>query len=117
MIEFDKDMHVLLVDDDKDLLAALTQAYELSDISVRPYRSAVDALKDVDSGLNGVELDGLEFFRKVKAIDPEIPVIIMTGHADVPMVLSVLKEGVFSFLAKPIVTEELITTSQRGLIS
>ena len=123
MIEFDKDMHVLLVDDDKDLLAALTQAYELSDISVRPYRSAVDALKDVDSGLNGVivtdvrmpELDGLEFFRKVKAIDPEIPVIIMTGHADVPMVLSVLKEGVFSFLAKPIVTEELITTSQRAL--
>ena len=125
MIEFDKDMHVLLVDDDKDLLAALTQAYELSDMSVKPYRNAVEALKEIDRGLKGIivtdvrmpEMDGLDFFRKVKAIDPEIPVIIMTGHADVPMVLSVLKEGVFSFLAKPIVTEELISTSQRALES
>ena len=118
-------MDVLLVDDDKDLLAALTQAYELSDMSVNPYRSAMDALKDIDSGLKGIivtdvrmpEMDGLEFFRKVKAIDPGIPVIVMTGHADVPMVLSVLKEGVFSFLAKPIVTDELISTSQRALDS
>jgi len=86
-------------------------------------RNAVDALKEIDAGINGVivtdvrmpEMDGLEFFRTVKSIDPEIPVIIMTGHADVPMVLSVLKEGVFSFLAKPIVTEELISTSQRAL--
>jgi len=125
MIEFDKNMDVLLVDDDKDLLAALTQAYELSDMSVNPYRSAMDALKDIDSGLKGIivtdvrmpEMDGLEFFRKVKAIDPGIPVIVMTGHADVPMVLSVLKEGVFSFLAKPIVTDELISTSQRALDS
>lgn len=125
MIELDKDMHVLLVDDDKDLLAALTQAFELSDMSVKPYRCAVTALKNINSGLKGIvvtdvrmpELDGLEFFRKIKAIDPEIPVIIMTGHADVPMVLSVLKEGVFSFLAKPIVTEELISTSQRALDS
>ena len=125
MIEIDKDMQVLLVDDDKDLLAALTQAYDLSDMAVKPYRTAIDALKDIDAGLKGIivtdvrmpEMDGLEFYRKVKDIDPDIPVIVMTGHADVPMVLSVLKEGVFSFLAKPIVTEELISTSQRALAS
>jgi len=40
MIEIDKDMQVLLVDDDKDLLAALTQAYDLSDMAVKPYRNA-----------------------------------------------------------------------------
>lgn len=125
MIDFDNDMHVLLVDDDKDLLGALTQAYELSDVSVKPYRSATEALKDIDAGLKGIivtdvrmpEMDGLEFYRKIKKIDPDIPVIVMTGHADVPMVLSVLKEGVFAFLAKPIVTEELISTSQRALDS
>jgi len=52
--------------------------------------------------------------KKIHNIDPTIPVIVMTGHADVPMVLSALKDGVFDFLAKPIITQDLIASAQRA---
>lgn len=117
------DMQIILVDDDADLLAALSEAYELSDISVRPFRSALEALKVITPELEGAivtdvrmpDMDGIELFQKVREIDSKIPVVMITGHADVPMVLSMLKEGVFDFLDKPLNVEELMASSQRAL--
>jgi len=117
------DMHIILIDDDQDLLNALSEAYELADISIRPFQNPAKALKSINSGLTGAvvtdvrmpEMDGIDLFRKVQEIDPKIPVILITGHADVPMVLSMLKEGVFDFLSKPLNIEDLIATSLRAL--
>lgn len=115
-------MSVILVDDDKDLIEALGQAFELEDINVKSFRNPVKALKAIDDSFKGTivtdvrmpEMDGLDLFKKIYAIDPQIPVIVMTGHADVPMVLSSLKDGVFDFLAKPIATKELISSAIRA---
>ena len=115
-------MNVILIDDDKDLIQALQQALELEDIQVQCFRNPAKALKKITDDFDGAiitdvrmpEMDGLNLFKKIQMIDPEIPVIVITGHADVPMILSSIKEGVFDFLAKPVSTEQLITSAIRG---
>jgi len=114
--------NVILIDDDKDLIEALQQAFELEDINVQCFRNPIKALKVIDDDFDGTivtdvrmpEMDGLDLFKKINAIDPQIPVIVMTGHADVPMVLSSLRNGIFDFLAKPVSTEHLISSVIRG---
>lgn len=118
----DRTLNVILIDDDKDLIAALSQAYELADFNVQSFRNPVQALKHIHDGFDGAvvtdvrmpEMDGLDLYKRINKIDPKLPVIVMTGHADVPMVLSTLKEGIFDFLAKPIATEELISATRRA---
>lgn len=115
-------MNVILIDDDVDLIQALQQAFELEDMSVQSFRNPLKALKAIRADFDGAivtdvrmpEMDGLDLFKKIQAIDPKIPVIVMTGHADVPMVLSSLRDGVFDFLAKPVSTDQLISSVRRG---
>ena len=117
------DLQVVLIDDDATLLKALSQALNLEDIKVVAFSNPVEALATVSDELEGVvisdirmpQMDGLDLFKAVHAIDKDIPVMLITGHADVPMVLSSLREGVFDFLAKPINTDDLIASTKRAL--
>ena len=67
------DMHIILIDDDQDLLTALSEAYELADIIIKPFQNPAKALKSINPGLTGAvvtdvrmpEIDGIELFRKV----------------------------------------------------
>ena len=119
----ENDLHVVLIDDDNTLLKALSQALELEDIKVVAFNNPEEALKEISQDLDGIvisdirmpQMDGIDLFRSIRAIDKDIPVILITGHADVPMVLSTLKEGAFDFLAKPINTDDLIVSAQRAL--
>ena len=112
-----------MIDDDNTLLKALSQALELEDIKVEAFNNPEEALKEIAQDLDGIvisdirmpQMDGIDLFRSIRAIDKDIPVILITGHADVPMVLSTLKEGAFDFLAKPINMDDLIISAQRAL--
>lgn len=123
MTQSHTDIRVHLVDDDKILLKALTQAFELDNIDVVSFDNPVSLLEQVHQGFSGVivtdvrmpQLNGLELFAKVKEIDPEIPVIIMTGHADVPMVLKALRDGVFDFVSKPLDSDHLLASARRAM--
>jgi len=120
-----KPMQVLLIDDDAPLLSALSQSFELAELDVQTSMDPVASLNEINRDFSGIiisdirmpKLDGISLFRQIKEIDPEIPVIIMTGHSDVPMVLSSLREGVFDFFAKPIDTDELLASARRALES
>lgn len=115
-------MTILLIDDDDTLRAMLRQAFELEDMAVEVTGDPHSALTRVTAEFDGVVvtdvrmpgIDGLELFRRVHAIDPEIPVIVMTGHADVPMVLDALKQGVFDFIPKPFAVDHMIASVRRA---
>lgn len=117
------DVPILLVDDDDALRNALVQSFQLADLAVEAFADGAAALSRLSAGFDGAvvsdirmpRMDGLELFRQVAAIDPEIPVILMTGHADVPMAVSALKSGVFDFIAKPFATDHLIASARRAL--
>ena len=59
-------------------------------------------------------MDGLELFDRLHGIDPELPVILLTGHADVPMAVSALKQGAYDFLSKPIGADALLAAVGRA---
>lgn len=119
--EFAKE--VILIDDDRTVLKALTQSFEIADIPVRPFESATDALDKISPKFSGVVvsdirmpgLDGTELLSRIRALDRDLPVILITGHADVPMVLGQLKKGAFDFLTKPVNRDELILSVERAL--
>lgn len=123
MSEFVSRQHIIFVDDDDALRAATTQSLELADIEVRAFADAENALAEIDARFVGAvvtdirmpRLDGLEFFARIRAIDPDIPVILITGHADVPMAIGALKSGAFDFLAKPYATDHLLAAVRKAL--
>ncbi|WP_374293704.1 sigma-54-dependent transcriptional regulator [Sphingomonas sp.] len=116
-------MRVLLVDDDTTLRGALAQSFELAGIEVEPHADPLGALATIDADFAGMVvtdirmpgMDGTELFRRIAAIDTDIPVILMTGHGDVPMAVAALKQGAFDFIAKPFAADHLIASAQRAL--
>ncbi|WP_242123494.1 sigma-54 dependent transcriptional regulator [Sphingobium sp. Sx8-8] len=115
--------HLLLIDDDDALRSALAQSFDLADIPVTCFADAAEALAQLDAKFTGAvisdirmpRMDGLELFRRISAVDHQIPVILMTGHGDVAMAVSALKQGAFDFIAKPFATDHLIAAARRAL--
>ena len=54
-------------------------------------------------------MNGLQLFERIKAIDPELPVLLVTGHGDVDLAVAALKDGVYDFISKPFDGERLAT--------
>ncbi|WP_448663166.1 sigma-54-dependent transcriptional regulator [Sphingomonas sp. CJ20] len=113
---------VALVDDDADLRAALTQLLVLAGHSVQPFVDAASALQKIDRDFPGVVvsdvrmpgMSGVDFFHRLRGIDPELPVILMTGHGDVAMAVEAIKAGAWDFLTKPFAGEALAAALQRA---
>lgn len=111
-----KPVPVFLVDDDAELLRATGQTLELAGFDVSLFSSAASALARLDRDFSGVivsdirmpGLDGLELFERVRAMDAELPVILMTGHGDIPMAVKAIRDGVYDFVAKPFATDRLL---------
>ena len=112
---------VRLVDDDEDLRLAQVQTLRIAGFAVEPFASAAEALEGMTADYPGAVLsdvrmpgmDGLELFDRLHGIDPELPVILLTGHADVPMAVSALKQGAYDFLSKPIGADALLAAVGR----
>ena len=54
-------------------------------------------------------MSGLQLFERIKALDPELPVLLVTGHADVDLAVAALKDGAYDFISKPFDGERLAT--------
>lgn len=114
---------VRLVDDDEDLRAAQVQTLQMAGLQVEDFGLAEDALKGVTRDYPGVVLsdvrmpgmDGLQLFQRLHAIDPELPVILLTGHGDVPMAVAALKAGAYDFLTKPVSRNVLLAAVNRAV--
>lgn len=110
------DLQVVLVEDDQALREATMQALDLEGALVRGFSDAGTALRSLTSEFPGVVvtdirmpgMDGLEFFARLRAIDPDLPVILTTAHGDVEMAVEAMKEGAADFLTKPYSSVELI---------
>ncbi|MCD0506051.1 sigma-54-dependent transcriptional regulator [Bordetella petrii] len=115
-------IEVVFVDDDTDLLQATVQTLRLHDMHVRPHASAATALQDLDREFGGVlvtdvrmpGIDGLQLFERVRAIDADIPVILISGHLDVPLAVQAMHDGAYDVINKPYPGELLIAAIARA---
>lgn len=100
---------VLLVDDEQDFLDALSERMRARDMEVTTSRSAADALKKAKKepydaivlDLMMPEMDGLEALQEIKKNNPDLQVILLTGHATVEKGVEAMKLGATDFLEKP----------------
>lgn len=114
---------VLFVEDDEMLRFATVQALELAGLTVRAFAGAEAALAALTPDFDGAivsdirmpRMDGLQLLARVRALDADLPVILVTGHGDVPMAVSALRDGAFDFLTKPFATDHLVATIARAL--
>ncbi|WP_277981987.1 sigma-54-dependent transcriptional regulator [Sphingomonas phyllosphaerae] len=116
-------LRVVLIDDDEGLRAALADSFTIAGIEVDPYGDARTALGQLDAEFRGIvvsdirmpKMDGHALFEAIAARDPELPVILMTGHGDIAMAVAALKQGAFDFIAKPFAADHLIASARRAL--
>ncbi|MGH6761152.1 MAG: sigma-54-dependent transcriptional regulator [Phyllobacterium sp.] len=114
---------IVFVDDDADLRNANQQTLELAGFEVHPFPDAGSALDFLDGDFPGIvitdvrmpRIDGLQFFRKLKDMDPGLPVILITGHGDIPMAVEALQGGAYDFIAKPYSAERLVQSVDRAM--
>lgn len=116
-------MDVAFIDDDDVLRAANVQALMLAGLAVAPYSSAEAALAALDADFSGIvvsdvrmpRMDGLALFQRLKRIDPELPVILITGHGDIAMAVDAMREGAYDFVAKPYPMDRLLSAVRHAL--
>lgn len=114
--------HVMLVEDDSELREATVQALAIAGMDVQAFGDADTALGALTDDFDGVVVtdirlphkDGLELFAILTERDPELPVVLMTGHGDIAMAVDAIKRGAADFLTKPFARSALIETIERA---
>ncbi|MBI1219353.1 MAG: response regulator [Rhodobacteraceae bacterium] len=102
-------MKVAIVDDEQDMRQSISQWLALSGFDTEAHGSAEDALKAIGSDFAGVVvsdikmpgMDGMALLKRLMSMDSGLPVIMITGHGDVPMAVEAMRLGAYDFLEKP----------------
>lgn len=102
----DNRIQVVLIDDDPHLRQALGQTLDLAGLKILPLSEAKGLAAQLERDWPGVVvsdirmpgMDGLELLSELHAQDPELPVLLITGHGDVPLAVQAMRAGAYDFL-------------------
>jgi two-component system C4-dicarboxylate transport response regulator DctD len=108
--------HVLFVDDEASMREAVTQWLELAGFELTVQDNATSALGKLSADFPGVlvtdlkmeGIDGLELLRRSQEVDPELPVVVITGHGDVEIAVQAMRLGAYDFIEKPFAPERFL---------
>ena len=114
---------VFLVDDEKVVRLSLKRELQNKKYAVEDFESAQEALASLSKDWPGVvvsdvmmpTMNGLTLLEKVKEVDPEIPVILITGQGNISMAVQAIQNGAYDFLEKPFATENFIDAIRRAM--
>ncbi|TRX76683.1 two-component response regulator AauR [Pseudomonas mangiferae] len=116
-------LSVLIVEDDPHVLLGCQQALALEDIPSEGVGSAEAALQRIGEDFAGIVvsdirlpgIDGLLLLEQLKARDPSLPVVLITGHGDISMAVQAMRDGAYDFMEKPFSPERLVDVVRRAL--
>ncbi len=111
-----KAVRVILVEDDDDVRLSTAQALELAGLEVEAFASVELAQVRVAYGVPAVLVcdvrlpgkSGLDWLPEVRAVDADIPFVLVTGHGHVAMAVQAMREGAYDFVEKPFSAERLV---------
>ncbi|NLI77159.1 MAG: sigma-54-dependent Fis family transcriptional regulator [Candidatus Riflebacteria bacterium] len=110
-----KSHNILVVDDEKSILFSLKAALQKEGYAVRTAENPQEALKAIEPGsfqviisdYNMPSINGLEFLKRVKQIDPEVVFILMTAFGSEKLAIEAMKEGAYDYFSKPFDIDEM----------
>jgi two-component system, LuxR family, response regulator FixJ len=118
------DQQIVHVIDDDDALRDSVRLFLVNEgLSVKTYGSANEFLAGLEALQSGCivtdvrmpGMSGMELLAHIAARGLSLPVVVITGHADVPLAVRAMKQGAIDLLEKPFKAEELIAAVRRGL--
>ena len=115
-------MKVAIVDDEEDMRQSVSQWLALSGFDTETYACAEDALKVIGADWPGVVIsdirmpgmDGMAFLKRLMGLDSGLPVIMITGHGDVPMAVEAMRLGAMDFMEKPFNPDRMTELAKRA---
>jgi DNA-binding NtrC family response regulator len=115
-------MKIAIVDDEQDMRQSISQWLALSGFETETFASAEEALKVVGADWPGVVvsdvrmpgMDGMALLKRLMGVDSGLPVIMITGHGDVPMAVEAMRIGAYDFLEKPFNPERMTELAKRA---
>ena len=104
------DMRVFVIDDDELVLQALSDSIRSLGFAVLPFSTPAPCIKAIKndrcnlliSDVNMPEMNGVDLVGRARKLQPFMPIIVMTGFADVPLAVRALKAGATEFVEKPL---------------
>ena len=117
--------NILIVDDDKDICLTLSKILTSkgylvsiannSDVAMNEIKNTSVDLVLLDVWLEGSKKNGLELLKIIKNFNPNTPVVLISGHANIEMAVKAIKQGAFYFIEKPFKSEKLFLIIDRAI--
>ena len=117
--------NILIVDDEKDICLTLSKILSSkgfvvkvavnSDAAINEIKKTPIDLVLLDVWLEGSKKNGLQLLKIIKNYNPNTPVILISGHANIDIAVKAIKEGAFYFIEKPFKSEKLFLIIDRAL--
>jgi two-component system response regulator FixJ len=115
---------IYVIDDDDAVRQSIEFLLKTAGIAVRSFESAkafLEIMPHIHSGciitdVRMPEITGIELLRRVKAVNPDLPVIVITGHGDISLAVEAMKSGAVDFLEKPF-DDDLLLAAVRSALS
>src|SRR5262244_3105735 len=113
---------VLFVDDEAVMRQAVTQWLNLAGFELIVHERAAPAIAALSPDFQGILVtdlkmegtDGIELLKRSQQIDPELPVIVITGHGDVETAVEAMRLGAYDFIEKPFAPERFLEVVRRA---
>jgi two-component system nitrogen regulation response regulator NtrX len=116
---------ILVIDDEADIRELVSGILEDEGHQVRTARDSdevLDALRQrapnlvvLDVWLQGSRIDGLDLLSVLKGADPDLPVIVISGHGTIETAVAAIRQGAYDFVEKPFTADRLLVVVQRAL--
>ncbi|MFN3953017.1 MAG: sigma-54-dependent transcriptional regulator [Pararhodobacter sp.] len=114
---------IVVIDDEQDMRQSVSQWLSLSGFQPETFASAEEALRVLGPDFPGAVIsdirmpgmDGMALLKRLMGMDASLPVILITGHGDVPMAVEAMRLGAFDFLEKPFDPEKMTTLARKAV--
>jgi len=116
---------ILVVDDEADIRELVSGLLEDEGHAIRTASNSEEALAAIrarkpslallDIWMQGGGIDGLELLDIIRTIDPDLPVVMISGHGNIETAVSALQRGAYDFIEKPFKSDRLVVVIQRAL--
>ena len=118
-------MSILIVDDEKDIRELVGDILKDEGYSVRLAANADEALAEInaeppslmilDIWLKDSRMDGIDILKTVKRDNPDIPVVIISGHGNIEIAVAAIRQGAYDFIEKPFNIDQLMVVVSRAM--